>query len=827
MRQCSRLGYYAEYYIIMTKKSELQFQRDLKRFHPIFKGQEEFDIPSRVTSVLVLPLIDEVAMPYTEMAFTPVSDYQREVLRQAKEEQVPIIMIPESEFSDMGEMIVAAKFRDCRGVIATIVEYSPVNTNDGPETPALLRTGYQGVVVSTSWHARDFVSATFVTLPYKYVDNDLRGQELNSLVDTVFNVALKYLVPEVKDRISAELDRKPAGSLERMSFMIQHSPLSVEEKAEILFDMDLTTRQEVLIRYLNVHLEKLALREELNRKTMAQLGAKQKEEFLRAQIRSMQQELNMDLDDNEDDDLRQRAAEKSWNEDIAASFAKELRKLQRYATNSPEYAMQYSYLDTFLNLPWNVCSDSDFNLEDVERILNRDHYSMEKVKERIIEQMAVLKLRKDTKAPILCLVGPPGVGKTSLGKSIAEATGRKYVRVALGGVHDEAEIRGHRRTYLGSMTGRILKALEECGTSDPVMVLDEIDKLGADYKGDPQSALLEVLDPEQNSHFHDNYLDYDYDLSKILFIATANSLETVTGPLLDRMEIIEIGGYIEDEKVEIARRHLVGRNLERHGLEPGDVEFNEDALREIINFYTRESGVRQLEKRIAEIMRKIARAKVSGQAYDKLVTRDKVREMLGKQTNFPDMYESNDLAGVVTGLAWTQAGGEILFIESSVSPGKDSKLTLTGNLGDVMKESAVLALQYIKANASNLDIDPEVFQNKELHIHVPEGAIPKDGPSAGITILTSIASALTKRKVRAKVAMTGELTLRGKVLPVGGIKEKILAAKRAGIQDVMLSEQNRKDIEEIPSQYISDINFHFVTSASEVLGFALTDEVAG
>lgn len=376
------------------------------------------------------------------------------------------------------------------------------------------------------------------------------------------------------------------------------------------------------------------------------------------------------------------------------------------------------------------------------------------------------------------------------------------------------------------MTGRILKALEECGTSDPVMVLDEIDKLGADYKGDPQSALLEVLDPEQNSHFHDNYLDYDYDLSKILFIATANSLETVTGPLLDRMEIIEIGGYIEDEKVEIARRHLVGRNLERHGLEPGDVEFSEDALREIINFYTRESGVRQLEKRIAGIMRKIARAKVSGQAYDKLMTRDKVREMLGKQTNFPDMYESNDLAGVVTGLAWTQAGGEILFIESSVSSGKDSKLTLTGNLGDVMKESAVLALQYIKANASKLDIDPEVFQNKELHIHVPEGAIPKDGPSAGITILTSIASALTKRKVRAKLAMTGELTLRGKVLPVGGIKEKILAAKRAGIQDVMLSEQNRKDIEEISSQYISDINFHFVTSASEVLEFALTDEVA-
>ena len=475
-------------------------------------------------------------------------------------------------------------------------------------------------------------------------------------------------------------------------------------------------------------------------------------------------------------------------------------------------------------MPWGEYTTDNFNLKNAQRQLDKDHYGLEKVKERIIEHLAVLKLRGDMKAPIICLYGPPGVGKTSLGKSIAAALNRKYVRVSLGGLHDEAEIRGHRRTYIGAMPGRIIQGIQKAGASNPVFVLDEIDKIGNDFKGDPASALLEVLDPEQNNAFHDNYLDIDYDLSKVLFIATANNLNTISRPLLDRMELIEVSGYIQEEKVEIGRRHLVPKQLEEHGLNKDDLDIPKKTMAAIIESYTRESGVRELDKKIAKIMRKVARKKASGEQWNHELSIDELAEYLGMKEYMRDRYEGNDYAGVVTGLAWTAVGGEILYIESSLSRNKGEKLTLTGNLGDVMKESAVIALQYVKAHADQLGIDYDVFNHWNLHIHVPEGAIPKDGPSAGITMVTSIASTFTQRKVRAHLAMTGEITLRGRVLPVGGIKEKILAAKRAGIKEIILCEENRKDIEDIKENYLKGLKFYYVHDIKEVLDIALLKE---
>lgn len=504
-------------------------------------------------------------------------------------------------------------------------------------------------------------------------------------------------------------------------------------------------------------------------------------------------------------------------------FEKEARKLERLSPQSPDYSMQSHYVNTLLALPWEHCSKDNFNLARAQRILDRDHYGLEKVKERIIEHLAVLKLKGDMKAPILCLYGPPGVGKTSLGKSIAEALGRKYVRMSLGGLHDEAEIRGHRRTYIGAMCGRILQGLQKAGTSNPVFVLDEIDKISCDFKGDPASALLEVLDPEQNNAFHDNYLDVDYDLSQVFFIATANSLSTISPPLLDRMELIEVSGYITEEKIEIASRHLVPNEMEAHGLKKGCVRIPKKTLQEVVESYTRESGVRELDKQLAKLMRKLAR-KV---AFNELLpTSIKVTDLvlpdyLGPVRYTRDKYQGNGYAGVVTGLAWTAVGGEILFVESSLSKGKGEKLTLTGNLGDVMKESAMLALQYVHAHAADFEIDEQRFEQWNVHIHVPEGAIPKDGPSAGITMVTSLVSTFTQRKVRKQLAMTGEITLRGKVIPVGGIKEKILAAKRAGITQLILCQENEKDILEINSDYLKGLTFYYVDDIRQVIDLAL------
>ena len=575
----------------------------------------------------------------------------------------------------------------------------------------------------------------------------------------------------------------------------------------------------------------MQLKRKIENKTRSDLDQQQREYFLRQQVQNIQSELG-DKDESsvrQEDvtNLKTKAEAKHWSNQTAEVFDKELSKLNRINIQSPDYNVQLQYLQTVVDLPWGECTRDNTNIASAEKKLNRDHYGMEKVKERILEHLAVLKMRKDRQSPIICLYGPPGVGKTSLGKSIAEALGRKYVRVSLGGVHDESEIRGHRRTYIGAMPGRIIQGMQRAGSSNPVFILDEIDKLSlGSVHGDPSSALLEVLDPEQNVAFHDNYVDLDYDLSKVMFIATANDTGSIPRALLDRMELIEVDGYITEEKIEIARRHLVPKNREKNGLQDHKaLKVAKPALEFIIERYTRESGVRGLEKQIDKLFRRVALRVAKGEMKDDHnITREEAEDLLGKPIFSRDTYQGNSYAGVVTGLAWTSVGGEILFIETSLSKGKGSKLTLTGNLGDIMKESALLALEYIRAHADRLGIDSRIFEHYNLHIHVPEGAVPKDGPSAGITMATSIASALTQRKVRADLAMTGEITLRGKVLPVGGIREKILAAKRARIKDIILCQDNRKDIEEIPAEYLKGLSFHYVADIQDVLDFALLDE---
>ena len=607
-----------------------------------------------------------------------------------------------------------------------------------------------------------------------------------------------------------------------INFLATNIPFAPAEKQELLQERSIKKRAYKLYTILSREAQLLELKADIQSKTREDLSQQQREHFLQQQIRTIQDELGGS--DDEIAELEARAKKKKWNKETAKAFAKELKKLERINPQSPDFNVQYSYLDTLLNLPWNIFTVDKFNLKTVENKLNHDHYGLDKVKDRILEHLSVLKLRGDMKSPIICLYGPPGVGKTSLGKSIADALGRKYARVSLGGLHDEAEIRGHRRTYIGAMPGRIMEALRKCESSNPVFVLDEIDKIGKDFKGDPSSALLEVLDPEQNNHFHDNYIDMDYDLSKILFIATANSLQGLSQPLLDRMEIIEINGYIIEEKIEIAKKHLIPKQLEEHGFKPKEIDFNKTAISKIVESYTRESGVRELDKKIAKVLRRIARLKASEAEYPKTITVSNLKEFLGAEEYTKDHYEGNEFAGVVTGLAWTAVGGEILFVESSLSRGKGEKLTLTGNLGDVMKESAVIAMQYLKSHSSLFNIDYELFDKYNVHIHVPEGAIPKDGPSAGVTMVTSLASSFTQRKVRKNLAMTGEITLRGKVLPVGGIKEKILAAKRAGITDIILCHENKKDIDEIKDIYLKGLNFHYVKTIKDVIDFALLPE---
>lgn len=617
-------------------------------------------------------------------------------------------------------------------------------------------------------------------------------------------------------------------SILSVNYMCTNLPFTNEDKMSMLEANSMNERIIITLKVLNKEMQLLELKKQIRTKTREDLDEQQREYFLQQQIKNIKEELGNGEGSPERRDLEAKAKKKKWTDEVRDTFYKELEKLEMYNPQSPEYSVQLNYLQTMVNLPWGEYTTDNLNLKRAQRTLDRDHYGMEKVKERILEYMAVLQLRGNLKSPILCLYGPPGVGKTSLGKSIASAMKRKYVRVSLGGVHDESEIRGHRRTYIGAMPGRIIKSLQKAGSSNPVFILDEIDKVTQNtINGDPSSALLEVLDPEQNNTFHDNYLDVDYDLSHVMFIATANDLNTIPRPLLDRMEIIEVSGYITEEKIEIAKRHLVPRELKNTGLDTNEpkIKFNKASLEKIIEQYTRESGVRQLEKQINKALRKMAFNKaMDGELAYTDITPEKLESLLGKPPFYRDIYQGNDYAGVVTGLAWTSVGGEILFIETSLSKGKAGKLTLTGNLGDVMKESAVIALEYVKAHVDALGIDYRLFEQWNIHIHVPEGATPKDGPSAGITIATSIASALTQRKVRKNTAMTGEITLRGKVLPVGGIKEKILAAKRAGITDIVMCKENKKDIDEIPEKYRKGVEFHYVENVQQVWDFALTNE---
>ena len=654
---------------------------------------------------------------------------------------------------------------------------------------------------------------------------DKTDREFEALISTIKDLTIKMLgavAEPPRDLIFSIKNNKNV--LYVVNFSCSNIPSGSAEKQQLLLIGDLKERAYRLLFILNREYQLVELKASIQMKTHEDINQQQKEYFLQQQIKTIQEELGGNINELEIKELREKASRKKWPAEVAQVFEKELRKLERLHPQSPDYSVQTQYVQNIVNLPWNEYSKDNFNLSHAQKVLDRDHYGLEKVKERIIEHLAVLKLKGDMKSPIICLYGPPGVGKTSLGRSIAEALRRKYVRVSLGGVHDEAEIRGHRRTYIGAMCGRIIQNIQKAGTSNPVFILDEIDKITNDFKGDPASALLEVLDPEQNNAFHDNYLDIDYDLSKVMFIATANNLNTISQPLLDRMELIEVSGYIMEEKVEIAAKHLVPKQMDVHGLKKGSVKFPKKTLQVIVEAYTRESGVRELDKKIAKIMRKLARKVASDEPIPTSIKPEDLYEYLGAVEYSRDKYQGNDYAGVVTGLAWTAVGGEILFVESSLSKGKGSKLTLTGNLGDVMKESAMLALEYIHAHAAQFNINEELFENWNVHVHVPEGAIPKDGPSAGITMVTSLVSAFTQRKVKKNLAMTGEITLRGKVLPVGGIKEKILAAKRAGIKELILCKENEKDINEINPEYLKGLVFHYVCDIQQVVDLALLRE---
>ena len=654
---------------------------------------------------------------------------------------------------------------------------------------------------------------------------DKTDREFEALISTIKDLTIKMLgavAEPPRDLIFSIKNNKNV--LYVVNFSCSNIPSGSAEKQQLLLIGDLKERAYRLLFILNREYQLVELKASIQMKTHEDINQQQKEYFLQQQIKTIQEELGGNINELEIKELREKASRKKWPAEVAQVFEKELRKLERLHPQSPDYSVQTQYVQNIVNLPWNEYSKDNFNLSHAQKVLDRDHYGLEKVKERIIEHLAVLKLKGDMKSPIICLYGPPGVGKTSLGRSIAEALRRKYVRVSLGGLHDEAEIRGHRRTYIGAMCGRIIRNIQKAGTSNPVFILDEIDKITNDFKGDPASALLEVLDPEQNNAFHDNYLDIDYDLSKVMFIATANNLNTISQPLLDRMELIEVSGYIMEEKEEIAAKHLVPKQMDVHGLKKGSVKFPKKTLQVIVEAYTRESGVRELDKKIAKIMRKLARKVASDEPIPTSIKPEDLYEYLGAVEYSRDKYQGNDYAGVVTGLAWTAVGGEILFVESSLSKGKGSKLTLTGNLGDVMKESAMLALEYIHAHAAQFNINEELFENWNVHVHVPEGAIPKDGPSAGITMVTSLVSAFTQRKVKKNLAMTGEITLRGKVLPVGGIKEKILAAKRAGIKELILCKENEKDINEIKPEYLKGLVFHYVSDIQQVVDLALLRE---
>ena len=701
-----------------------------------------------------------------------------------------------------------------------------MRTLDMPDgTVMVILEGVERIRIQEIVGVRPYMKARVSSLPEEFPKRN--DKEFVASVSSIKKMAENILkrmenLPQEATMTIRNIDNPPT----LVNYVCGNFGMQIADKQQLLEITSLSERANALLEVLNKEMLMLEMRKEIKNKTKEDIDREQREYLLHRQMETIQKELG-DSDEQQANAMLEQSKQKNWGEKMQATFEKELKKLRRMNAHAPEYATQQTYLDTLLELPWNEYSEDNYDIRHAQEILDKDHYGIEKIKERIIEYLSVLKIKalsKNTdnmKAPILCLYGPPGVGKTSLGRSIAEALGRKYARISLGGLHDEAELRGHRRTYIGAMPGRIIENIRKAKTCNPVFVLDEIDKIGSDYKGDPTSALLEVLDPEQNSTFHDNYLDVDYDLSKVLFIATANSLDTIPRPLLDRMELIEMTGYLQEEKEEIAKRHLLPKELNNHGLKASQLKLKKSIIAAIIDGYTRESGVRGLERKIASICRKVVTQIALEEPYNVNVTEEDIVTYLGKKRYNRDEWETNKYIGVVTGLAWTSVGGEILFIETSLSPSKTPTLTLTGNLGDVMKESATIALGYIKAHAEQFGIARKKLDSTAVHIHVPEGAIPKDGPSAGITMTTALVSAFTGKKVRPRIAMTGEMTLRGKVLPIGGVKEKLLAAKRAGITDIVLCDDNRKDVEEIPEKYLKGLKFHYVKDIQEVIDFAL------
>jgi ATP-dependent Lon protease len=784
---------------------------------PLMTPEDEAEINNeKLPSALpILPLRNTVLFPGVVIPITAGRDKSIKLINDANNGSKVIGVVAQKDI-DVEDPSAADLYKV--GTVARILKV--LKMPDGNTT--IIIQGKKRFELDEIISEKPYISATVKEVPEAKptVDN----QEFSAIIDSIKDLSLQIIKesPNIPTEATFAIKNIESNSF-LVNFVSSNMNLLVKEKQELLEINDLKERALATLKYMTVEYQKLELKNDIQSKVQSDISQQQREYFLHQQMKTIQEELGGMSYDEEIEEMQERADKKKWSDEVGEHFNKELAKLQRMNPQVAEYSIQRNYLDLFLDLPWNDFSKDKFDLKRAQRILDRDHYGLEDVKKRIIEYLAVLKLRNDMKSPILCFYGPPGVGKTSLGKSIAEALGREYVRMSLGGLRDEAEIRGHRKTYIGAMPGRILQNLKKAGTSNPVFVLDEIDKLSSSYQGDPSSAMLEVLDPEQNNEFYDNFLEVGYDLSKVMFIATANSLSTIQPALRDRMEIINVTGYTIEEKTEIAKRHLLPKQLKEHGLSTNHLKIAKPQLEKIVEGYTRESGVRSLEKQIAKMVRHAAKNIAMEEKYNLKVTNEDIVEVLGAPKLERDKYENNEVAGVVTGLAWTSVGGDILFIESILSKGKGD-LNITGNLGKVMKESATIAMEYIKANAEDFGVNPDIFSKYNVHIHVPEGATPKDGPSAGITMLTSIMSLFTQRKVKKSLAMTGEITLRGKVLPVGGIKEKILAAKRARIKEIILCEDNKRDIAEIKAEYLKGLTFHYVKEMSEVLEIALTKQ---